>query len=280
MEKNETREEESSALSQFESLWQLYFTLCVGAEDLRAKYYETAGGEAKLPVPIRAIAEEKGVLDERGIKIVERDLSILTSFIRMGSKSYADMPIGMPLGKLDYEAPGGITIHLERGISSFRKNYVIAHELGHYWIGKHILKKNPESSEKCIDALLPTSFTEVLSDIFSIFLLLPIGELFSAEKEYLNINSRRPVNLEEMLSYVSDIARVPYYYVLTGYEYIRIVICYIRNKDKATIEQIFSGNPLLNNIKNAAEEVINQIQQIDERFFDQKPQKHHKMAGD
>ena len=104
--------------------------------------------------------------------------------------------------------------------------------------------------------------------------------MFSAEKEYLNINSRRPVNLEEMLSYVSDIARVPYYYVLTGYEYIRIVICYIRNKDKATIEQIFSGNPLLNNIKNAAEEVINQIQQIDERFFDQKPQKHHKMAGD
>ena len=251
----------SSPFSAFEEVSALYLILCAGARDLRTRYqaYDAEHGKynGALPVPVRKIA------DLEKIKIRERNLSIL-------DVTASPTSIGMLMGKLDYDLPDGPTIHLEEGISSSRKNYVIAHELGHHWI-KTTLKES-FGPEHCSDTRLSVRYIEMLSDAFSAFLLLPIEALFQEEKRYIDSHPQRPVNLEEMLASVAQTADVPYYYVLTGYEYIKAVICCARAVPKnpyfeARLKAYLDGpfQPL----RDQVEQIRKDIQRIDPIFFAQ-----------
>lgn len=247
--------------SAFEQVSALYLILCAGARELRTRYQAYDAEHDKyngaLPVPVRKIA------DFEGLKIRERNLSILDVMTNPTS-------IGMLMGKLDYDSPDGPTIHLEEGISSSRKNYVIAHELGHHWI-KTTLKES-SGPEHCSDTRLSVRYIEILSDAFSAFLLLPIEALFQEEKRYIDSNPQRPVNLEEMLASIAQAADVPYYYVLTGYEYIKAMICCVRagskNRYFNTQLDLYLEGPF-RSLRDQVKQIREEIQGIDSIFFAQ-----------
>lgn len=247
----------------FEEVCALYLILCAGAQQLRERYQEAQKGqenayEGGLPVPVWKIAEHEG------LTIRERSLSIL-------DLAASPTSIGMLMGKLDYDCddPRKATIHLEGGISLSRKNYVIAHELGHHWM-KGVFN-GPAEPEHCSDTRLSVRYIEMLSDAFSAFLLLPIQALFQKETEYIDTHSQRPVNLEEMLADVARAADVPYYYVLTGYEYIKSVICCVRadpqdkKRFESKLEEYLKGP--FGDMRKQVEKVRQEIEEIDPIFF-------------
>ncbi|WP_295741911.1 ImmA/IrrE family metallo-endopeptidase [uncultured Oscillibacter sp.] len=249
----------SNPFSAFEEVSALYLILCAGARELRTRCQEHEEEyNGALPVPVRKIAELEN------LKIRERNLSILD----VTANSAAS--IGMLMGKLDYDLPDGPTIHLEEGISSSRKNYVIAHELGHHWMKK--ILGEPLGPEHCSDTRLSVRYIEMLSDAFSAFLLLPIKALFQEEKQYIESHPQRPVNLEEMLAKVAQTADVPYYYVLTGYEYIKAVICCARaSAPKERFEERLENylNGPFSSLRSQVDEVRREIREIDPIFFAQ-----------
>lgn len=248
-------------LSVFQDVSALYLILCAGARELRTRYQESDAArgayDGSLPVPVRKIAEMEG------LKIRERNLSILDVTTNPTS-------IGMLMGKLDYDSDDEPTIHLEEGISSSRKNYVIAHELGHHWMKKTLGESF--GPEYCSDTRLSVHYIEMLSDAFSAFLLLPIEALFQEESRYIDSHPQRPVNLEEMLASVAQTADVPYYYVLTGYEYIKAVICCVRAASPGerfkTQLSAYLDSPF-QSLKNHVEQVQRDIREIDSKFFAQ-----------
>lgn len=245
----------------YEEVCALYLILCAGAQELRSKYMESPEGrengyEGGLPVPVWKIAEYMG------LTIQERNLSIL-------DVATSPVSIGMLMGKLDYGDPQKPIIHLENGISSSRKSYVVAHELGHFWM-KELYKGAPEP-ECCSDTRLSVRYIEMLSDAFSAFLLLPIGALFQKEQEFIDLHPQRPVNLEEMLADVARDANVPYYYVLTGYEYIKAIICCVRAEPEdrkhfdAKLKAYLTG--YFQNLRKQVDGIREEINRIDSIFF-------------
>lgn len=243
----------SNPLFAFEEVSALYLILCAGARELRTHYAEHSKYNGSLPVPAREIAELEG------LKIRERNLSIL---------DVNPTSIGMLMGKLDYDSNNEPTIHLEEGISSSRKNYVIAHELGHHWMKKMLSESL--GPEYCSDTRLSVHYIEMLSDAFSAFLLLPIEALFQEELRYIDSHPQRPVNLEEMLASVAQTADVPYYYVLTGYEYIKAVICCVRavpehEHFEMRLKSYLDG--AFQTLRDQVEQIRKDIQGIDSMFF-------------
>ena len=72
--------------------------------------------------------------------------------------------------------------------------------------------------------MCPVKIDELITDIFSIFLLIPMKNFLEEFYEYVSYRSKEqkiPISTEEWIKYLAERAGVSEYYVAYGYQYLR-----------------------------------------------------------
>lgn len=100
------------------------------------------------------------------------------------------------------------------------QRYTLAHELTHYLM--HYSDQHFRSEFRVMPMLFKNK-EEMIADIFSIFLLIPLPIFLKEFSTYIGVAGDVPVNTSEWLQYLSTIAAVPYEDVAIGYQNIRYV---------------------------------------------------------
>lgn len=158
-----------------------------------------------------------GLTEWLGIKVESTDLN----YFRFSKFS-------MQLGKLEVENNNAI-IYLERKASPLSERYALAHEISHYLCNHNNIY--------CLESKLPANREELIIDIVTSFLILPPELTFSTAWDFTQNYLRRPVDLNEILIYLSKMAKMPYYRTITAYEHLKTVACYLRTSQSR--EKIF-----------------------------------------
>lgn len=123
------------------------------------------------------------------------------------------------LGKLEMEN-NKVVIYLEKRASPLSARYALAHEISHYLCN--------HNNVYCLESKLPANREELIIDIVTSFLVLPPELTFTIAWDFTQNNLRRPVDLNEILLYLSKMAKMPYYRTITAYEHLKTVACYLR----------------------------------------------------
>lgn len=149
-----------------------------------------------------------GLAEWLGVKVESTDLN----YLRFSKFS-------MQLGKLEIENNEAI-IYLERRASPLSARYALAHEISHYLCN--------HKNINCLESKLPANREELIIDIVTSFLILPPELTFSIAWDFTQNNLKRPVDLNEILFYLSKMAKMPFYRTITAYEHLKTVACYLR----------------------------------------------------
>lgn len=169
------------------------------------------------------------------------------------------------LGKLCFEDNKYIII-LDRTAPRLSQRYALCHEIAHFLCLQNNLN--------CIEAKLPASQEEYMSDVVASFLMLPPRLAFKKAYDYTKDNDTRPVDLNEIFLHLSSCAQIPYYRVITSYEHLKPLVYHLRRADyRQAIESIVSkkfktsqsGNNKL--IINAVKEILLEGSIVAEDFF-------------
>lgn len=187
-----------------------YFEILEQTEQLLADFSQAFPEKNAqcLPVPIIEIAKWLG------FDIQRKSLNAIRN-----------ANLGLVLGRLE-SSEDKWTIFLEEpyNLTYEQERFAIANLLGQYYVGR-----NAEFAE-CAEVRLPTDNGEIMAMIFTSFLLFPPKSFFKEADSYADIEIR-PIDQELMLRTLSKRAKVPYYYTVTCYEYLKILASYARMKN-------------------------------------------------
>lgn len=118
------------------------------------------------------------------------------------------------------------------------QRYTLAHELTHYLM--HYSDQRFISEFRVMPMLFKEK-EEMIAEIFSVFLLIPLPAFLEEFSTYIGVSGDVPVKTSEWLQYLSTIASVPYEDVAIGYQNIRYV--------SASIYKSLTNENMFNNYK-------------------------------
>lgn len=209
----------------------------------------------QLPIDIELLAKELGV------EVKEADLNSYQDW-----EEELDIPnkrIGqLVLRKNSYTNEEEKIIYTERMVPLSSKRFAVAYELSHYLL--HQKETEKERYENYfIMPMIPLNMEELMIDIFSVFLLIPISQFFEEFKKFVKYSretQRVPVATEDWLRYLSEKAVLSEFYTACGYQYLRSVGYLIYLGHKGKLEDIK---------KIKVEGIQTEIQEKTKDFFDE-----------
>lgn len=189
----------------------------------------------QLPIDIESLANKLGV------EVKETDLN-----------SYQDLELKLDipnkrigqlvLRKNSYTNEEEKIIYTERMVPLSSKRFAVAYELSHYLLHRTETETETERYENYfIMPMIPLDMEELMIDIFSVFLLIPISQFFEEFKEFVEYSretQRVPVATEDWLRYLSEKAVLSEFYTACGYQYLRSVGYWIYLGHKGEAEDI------------------------------------------
>lgn len=207
------KEEFQGEFQKPQTLIKYYWEASLKAERL---IREALGESERFPIDIELLARKLGA------QIVVEDLNELNWWRSMNRK------IGqIQIGENFFTKGKMKTIFVDKAAPVTSKRYVIAHELSHYII--HFDDKD-YYEDYCIMPMCPADIEEAVTDIFAIFLLIPVRHFFVEFLEYVKNNTDRgekTVATEHWIRYLAERSMVPEYYVAYGYQQLRYVAYWI-----------------------------------------------------
>lgn len=127
-------------------------------------------------------------------------------------------------------------ILIDKKADTFEQRYALAHELAHFLI--HAEDKIYNGVYQIMPMLF-SQIEEMVTDIFAIFLLIPMPLFLKEFYEYI-ADCNVPIQTSEWLEHLSVVSGAPYEDVTIGYQNIRYVCCILhglkRNSRKITLE--------------------------------------------
>lgn len=229
-----------------DKLAEQYILIYIQVSQLLKDYFNSKNlDDISFPIDFYGLAEWLGV------KVDFADLN----YFRFSKFS-------MQLGKLELENNKAI-IYLERRASPSSARYALAHEISHYlWNHKNIY---------CLESKLPANCEELIIDIVTSFLILPPELTFSTAWDFTQNNLKRPVDLNEILFYLSKMAKMPPYRTITAYEHLKTVACYLRTAQSREKISGMIRKDMSNKNSERKETILEQLKELksiaNEEFF-------------
>ncbi len=182
-----------------------YLLIYLKTDHMLENYFKDSGQSFNFPIDYVQVASWLG------IEVTSDDLNY-----------YRGENFSKILGKLSEIEKGKFCITIEETCSYPMAMYAICHELGHY-----LFKRGDFN---CISANIPNNKREFIADIIACFLMLPPQLTFKYAKGYTDSNKARPVDLDELFHYISSVSDVPYHFVVTGYQHIKLLAFYLNSE--------------------------------------------------
>ena len=159
-----------------------------------------------------------------------------------------------------------VIIYVDKNIPTLQKRYAVTNE-----IAKYILHINDKKiyEDYFVMPMLPVNSYDLIADIFSIFLLIPMKLFLDEFYEYVKYRSdtqKIPISTEEWIKYLAERAGVPEYYVAYEYQYLRSCAFWIYQAltaDSEKLKEIRMTKTELKEIRNwISEEKFNKIRYL------------------
>lgn len=168
--------------------------------------------EISLPVDIRKVAETLG------IQIEEVNI---TEFSNENVKRLNHKIAQLSVQKNFFTGEREAIIYADKFVPLSSKRYAIANEIVQYIFHE----EDDEIYESYfVMPMCPVRMDELVTEIFAIFLLIPLRCFLDEFYEYVtyrNEGQKIPISTEEWIKYLSERAGVSEYYVAYGYQYLR-----------------------------------------------------------
>lgn len=131
------------------------------------------------------------------------------------------------LGRLIEEKQGKMAIVVNKLLDAKTQRYAIARG-----IAKYLLRGEESMFEGIYDTtMIPQDIDTTTEDVIACFLLLPLDLTTSELKEYLGRTSSKEVDSNTWIRQFSDKSMVPVYNAAIGYQHIRQILGYERQKE-------------------------------------------------
>lgn len=131
------------------------------------------------------------------------------------------------LSRLIEEKQGKMAIVVNKLLDAKTKRYAIARG-----IAKYLLRGKESMFEGIYDTtMIPQDIDTTTEDVIACFLLLPLDLTTSELKEYLGRTSSKEVDSNTWIRQFSDKSMVPVYNAAVGYQHIRQILGYERQKE-------------------------------------------------
>lgn len=202
--------EKLKEFSKTKNVVQYYWKAGVYTEKLLR--YCLTEEELSLPIDIRKVAE---VL---GIQIEEVNIN---EFSNENVKRLNHKIAQLSVQKNYFTGEREAIIYADKFVPLSSKRYAIANEIVQY-----ILHEREEEIYESyfVMPMCPVKIDELVTEIFAIFLLIPLRCFLNEFYEYVtyrNAEQKIPISTEEWIKYLSERAGVSEYYVAYGYQYLR-----------------------------------------------------------
>lgn len=131
------------------------------------------------------------------------------------------------LSRLIEEKQGKMAIVVNKLLDAKTQRYAIARG-----IAKYLLRGEESMFEGIYDTtMIPQDIDTTTEDVIACFLLLPLDLTTSELKEYLGRTSSKEVDSNTWIRQFSDKSMVPVYNAAIGYQHIRQILVYERQKE-------------------------------------------------
>lgn len=131
------------------------------------------------------------------------------------------------LSRLIEEKQGKMAIVVNKLLDAKTQRYAIARG-----IAKYLLRGEESMFEGIYDTtMIPQDIDTITEDVIACFLLLPLDLTTSELKEYLGRTSSKEVDSNTWIRQFSDKSMVPVYNAAVGYQHIRQILGYERQKE-------------------------------------------------
>ena len=131
------------------------------------------------------------------------------------------------LSRLIEEKQGKMAIVVNKLLDAKTQRYAIARG-----IAKYLLRGEESMFEGIYDTtMIPQDIDTTTEDVIACFLLLPLDLTTSELKEYLGRTSSKEVDSNTWIRQLSDKSMVPVYNAAVGYQHIRQILGYERQKE-------------------------------------------------
>lgn len=194
------------------NLTQVYSEIASYTADLVQQAY----GEKCMEFPIN-------------IELVARELGITIS--RRSLNLDAEGRFSRILGKISIRN-GKATIEVDSNVSYKTRRYATAHAIGRYLLNGG---RNMFESTYAIP-LIPQGLDEIMADVAALFLLLPIDVFQKEFTAYLEECRDYPLDVDAWLQYLSDTSQISLFNLSIGYQQLKQVLGYQRQKEFAENE--------------------------------------------
>lgn len=199
-----------SDISGIKNIIQYYWNAGIYAEKLLELCYEKQ--PIRFPIDISKITEKLGILIE---DVNINDFS--NEHVKRSNHKIAQLSVQENIFSGEKET----IIYVDKYVPEASKRYAITNEIVQYIFHKDDTKiyKNYFVMPMC-----PTKSDTLVTEIFSIFLLIPMRNFLDEFCKYVKYRTNEqniPISTEEWIKYLSERAGVSEYYVAYGYQYLR-----------------------------------------------------------
>ena len=205
-----------SDISNVENIINYYWKAGIYAEKLLKLCY----GKETIVFPV----DIKKITDKLGIWIEDVNINDFSNeHIKRLNHKIAQLSVQESIFSNEKEA----VIYTDKYVPAASKRYAITNEIAQYIFHKDDKKiyKNYFVMPMC-----PTKSDALVTEIFSIFLLIPMKNFLQEFYDYVKYRIKEqniPISTEEWIKYLSEKAGVSEYYVAYGYQYLRSVAYWI-----------------------------------------------------
>ena len=205
-----------SNISNVENIIHYYWKAGIYAESLLKLCY----GNEKIVFPV----DIQKITDTLGIWIEDVNINDFSNeHIKRLNHKIAQLSVQESVFSNEKEA----VIYTDKYVPTASKRYAITNEIAQYIFHKDDKKiyKNYFVMPMC-----PTKSDALVTEIFSIFLLIPMRNFLQEFYDYVKYRIKEqniPISTEEWIKYLSEKAGVSEYYVAYGYQYLRSVAYWI-----------------------------------------------------
>lgn len=199
-----------SDISDIKNIIQYYWKAGIYAEELLELCYEEE--EICFPIDISKITDKLEILIE---DVNINDFS--NEHIKRSNHKIAQLSVQESVFSGERET----VIYVDKYVPEASKRYAITNEIVQYIFHKDdaMIYKNYFVMPMC-----PTKSDTLVTEIFSIFLLIPMKNFLNEFCEYVEYRTDEqniPISTEEWIKYLSERSGVSEYYVAYGYQYLR-----------------------------------------------------------
>lgn len=199
--------EEKLGISSFMNLEDIYLScFCYTSKILEEQGLYKSNFPKNKAIDIRALAK---AFD---IDIVEMKINRADDVFRYGTPGYLDY--------YDYQPQKyQWTIFVNKAMGDLTKRYIIAHELGHYFLK---YKGDGENVKFCTNPLFPKNQEEQLCDLMASFLLMPIELVLEIMSEYVDSYiGKETIDMYEWLRHLGFQLSVSDYHTVSCFQNVR-----------------------------------------------------------